>query len=518
MNTNDSHHNLSKTRFFTALASLLLSLQAVYFDDIINRDGIMYLQMVEAYLTGGLPAAQAIYDWPAFSILIAWAHQFTSLPIETTGFVLNSLFFILLTDALVLISSFLVATPRQLTIAAVLILCFTPINEYRDFILRDPGYWAFSSLALYQFMSFLNSPSYKAATLWQVFMVIAILFRIEGSVVLLGLPLFLLSAKKPIEGLKQIVQASYLLFIGLAAIVAFMLSRPDLIAAFGKLGSISDYLDWSIYTNTLSQYADVIKHQILNQYSEGYAAFILITGMLAMMAYKILKAFSVSYLIIYFTTASKTLQPHAKQLRQLLLYFLALNILILVTFLFKQYFISSRYTLMALLSILLLMMHSLCHGIERLWLGKNKLLLSIIALALFYSVADTSTMSSRKTYIKEAAIWVAHNLPKGSLVMTDDEFILYYFDAEKTSATLCVKKIYKQTSFLNGYAHTVPYTSGPCADAHSSNYHSYDYIIVVEKRGNTGLKDFLKTLDIEKIYHTGEERKDGATVYKVVEP
>ena len=510
--------NVTRIRIFTALASLLLSLQAVYFDDIINRDGIMYLQMVEAYLTGGLPAAQAIYNWPAFSILIAWIHQLTSLSIETTAFVLNSLFFILLTDALLLISSLLVASRRQLNIAAVLILCFMPINEYRDFILRDPGYWAFSSLALYQFMLFLNSSSYKTATLWQVFMVLAIFFRIEGSVVLLGLPLFLLFIRKPIEGLKQIIQASYLLIISLVAIIGFVLSQPDLMAAFGKLSTISLYLDLTKYTNTLTQYADVIKHQVLNRYSEGYAAFILITGMLAMLGYKILKAFSVSYLIIYFTTASKTLQPHAKQLQQLLLYFLALNILILITFLFKEYFISSRYTLMALLSILLIVIHSLCHGIERFWLSKNKLLLSIIALALFYSVADTSTMSSRKTYIKEAAIWAAHHLPEGSRVVTDDEFILYYFAAEKTPVTLCVKQVYKQTSFLKGYAHSMPYIYGVCAGDRSNSYLYYDYIIVVEKRRKTGLKDFLKTLDIERVYHTGKQSKDGASVYKVIKP
>ena len=516
MNTNNSHHNLSNTRFFTALASLLLSLQAVYFDDIINRDGIMYLQMVEAYLTGGLTAVRSIYDWPAFSILIAGVHQLTSLSIETTALILNSLFFILLTDALILISSLLVATPRQLTIAAVLILCFTPINEYRDFILRDPGYWAFASMALYQFMLFINSPSYKTATLWQVFMLIAILFRIEGSVVLLGLPLFLLFTRPPIEGLKKFAQVSYLLIVSLAAIVVFALSQPDIMAAFGKLGSISSYLDLSAYTDSLYQYADVIKHQILNRYSEDYAAFILMAGMIAMLAYKILKAFSVSYLIIYFTTASKTHQPHSKQLQQLLLYFLALNILILLAFLFKHYFISGRYTLLALLGLLLLVMHSLSHGIERLWLGKNKLLLSIIAFALFYSIADTSSQSGSKSYVKEVAIWAAHNLPKDSLVMTDDEFILYYFDAEKTSTTLCVKKIYKQTSFLNGYARIMPYTSAPCADAHSNNYHYYDYILMVEKQRNTGLKDFLKTLDIERVHHTGKQSKDGASVYKVI--
>jgi hypothetical protein len=510
--------NSTRVRIFTVLVSLLLSLQAVYFDDIINRDGIMYLQMVEAYLSGGLAATRIIFDWPAFPILVAWVHQITTFSIETSAFLTNSILFLLLTDALVLISGLIVSSQRQLIIASILILGFTPINEYRDFISRDVGYWAFSSLALYQFMLFIKSPNYKTATLWQVFMLIAILFRIEGSVILLALPLFLLFSRKPSEGLKRIIQASYLQIITLAAIVAFLLSQPDLMASFGKLSSISNYLDLSVYTNRLSQYTDVIEHQILNQYSEGYAAFILISGLLAMFAYKILKFFSVSYLIVYFVTASKTLPPHAKQLQQLLLYFFALNILILIAYLFKNYFISSRYTLMALISLLLIVMHSLSHGIERLWLGKNKVLLSVIAFALFYSVADTSTQSNRKTYIKDVAVWAAHNLPDDSLVMTDDHFILHYFDAEKTAASLCVKQLYKQSSFLKRYADTMPYTSGPCADIRSDSYLYFDYIIVVEKRRTTGLKDFLKTLNITMIHHTGKENKNGASVYKVIQP
>jgi hypothetical protein len=173
---------------------------------------------------------------------------------------------------------------------------------------------------------------------------------------------------------------------------------------------------------------------------------------------------------------------------------------------------------MALLSILLIVMYNICHGIERLWLRKNKLLLSIIALALFYSVADTSTMSSRKTYIKEAAIWAAHNLPKDSLIMTDDEFIFYYLEAEKTPVTLCVKQIYKQTSFLKGHLRRAPYIDGPCAKKVSSNYSYYDYIVVVEKRRNTGFKDLLKTLNIEKVFNAGKESKDSASVYKVIKP
>ncbi len=508
--------NLTRVRLFTMLASLLLSLQAVYFDDIINRDGIMYLQMVEAYLDGGLSAARAIYDWPAFSILIAWIHQLTSLSIETTGSILNSLLFILLTDALVLMSSLLVSSQRQLGIAALLILCFYPINEYRDFILRDPGYWAFASLALYQFMLFLNAPSYKSATLWQTYMVIAVLFRIEGSVLLLGLPLFLLFARKPIDGLKQVAQASYLLIITFTAIVTFVLSQPDLMAAFSKLESISSYLNLDRYNEVLTRSAGIIESQILNKYSEDYAALILVAGLLTMLAYKLLKTFSVSYLIIYFAATTKNDQPHNPQLQRLLIYFFTLNILILTSFLFKEYFISSRYAVLALAGLLLIVMSKVCQGIERFWLTKNKRLLAVIGLALFYNVADTSTLSSSKRYIKETAIWAAHNLPEDSLVMTDDEFMLYYFNAEKTSLTLCVKPLHQQTDFTTEYADKMPYTSGPCSDIHSNDYQYYDYLIVVEKRRYSELRRFLKTLDLELVFHTGTKRKDGASVYKVI--
>tara|TARA_R110002111_G_scaffold232912_1_gene293982 strand:+ start:433 stop:1998 length:1566 start_codon:yes stop_codon:yes gene_type:complete len=519
MDIQPANLNITRVRLLTAIASILLSFQAVYFDDIINRDGIMYLQMVEAYLTGGLSAAQAIYDWPAFSILIAWLHQLTSLSIETSGFILNSLFFILLTDALVLISSLLVTTQRQLSIAALLILCFTPINEYRDFILRDPGYWAFSSLALYQFMLFLHSPSFKSATLWQIFMGSAVLFRIEGSVILLALPLFLLFAKKPTEGLKQLIQASYLLIIALFGIIAFVLSQPDLMAAFSKLNSISTYLNLDTYVQKLLQYTGVIESQILNQFSEEYAQFILITGLLAMLAYKILKTFSVSYLIIYLAATKSTFeQPTFTQRQQLLLYFFTLNILILTSFLFKEYFISSRYTVLAVATLLLIVIPKVCQSIEYFWLTKNNLLLSIIGLSLFYSVADTSTLSSTKTYIKETAIWAAHNLPEDSLVMTDDEFMLYYFNAEKTPLTLCVKPLHQETDFTIEFASKMPYTSGPCAGVRSNDYQYYDYIIVVEKQRYTQLRKFLKTLDLKLIFHTETKHKDGASVYKVIKP
>ena len=517
MNTHGSLQNLNRVRVFTAFISLIFSLQTVYFDDLLNRDGILYLQTAELFMAEGLYATQGLLNWPFFPILISWLHKLTSLPLETAGFVLNGLLFILLTDALVLISSLLVATPRQLIIASILILGFTPINEFRDFIIRDPGYWAFTSLALYHFILFVNSPSFKAATLWQTFMIIAILFRVEGSVLLLGLPLYLLFIRKPIEGLRQAAQSSYLFVIGILLAITPLINHPNIVASFGKIHNVFNYLDLSSYATTLSVQTSLMQDQVLNKYSEDYAAFILITGMLSMFTYKILKGFSISYLIIYFITASRNLQPHAKNIQHLLLYFLALNVFLLLAFLFKEYFISVRYASMALIALLLLVMHSITHGIERLWLAKNTLLLSVIALAIFYNIADMSTTSNSKKYIKDTAIWAANNLPPNSLIMTDDQFMLYYFDREHPTSVVCVKSILQKTAFTIRYENNPTLNKGFCAAEKSNDYNSYDYILVVEKERHPKLISFLKTLNLKQIYYQENVHlNDRAAVYKVI--
>ncbi len=510
-----SNLNITRIRLFTVLVSLLLSLQAVYFDDILNRDGVMYLQMVEAYLSGGLAATRTIFDWPAFSILVAWVSQITPFSIETSAFVTNSILFLLLTDALVLISSLIVSSQRQLIIASILILGFTPINEYRDFIIRDVGYWAFCSLALYQFMKFLQSPSYCAASLWQALMLVAILFRIEGSVILLGLPAFLLFVHPLPAAFKQLFQTYYLLIISSIIVVVFVLSQTDIVTAFAKLASIpSTYLNFNEYVEKLITNSEIIKTHILNKYSKDYAPLMIVAGLLAMLTYKVLKLFSVSYLIIYLTTRLGNVITSRHQ--SLLLYFFSLNILILTIFLFKQYFVSGRYAVLALIGLLLIVIPRFCHNIEQFWLNRKLLPLTLIGLALFYSVADTATLSSSKTYIRDTALWAAHNLPIDSRVITDDEFTFYYFEREKVPITLCVKPILEPNDFTSEHAYKNPYTSGFCSEKRANDYRNYDYILVVEKERNSELITFLEALPIKRIHsNSNEQLNDSASIYKV---
>lgn len=77
-----TNNNFLKIRAFTALTSLLLSVFAYYSNDIINSDGILYMNMADAYLKGGLAETVKMFNWPFFSILVAYIHQFTSLSLK----------------------------------------------------------------------------------------------------------------------------------------------------------------------------------------------------------------------------------------------------------------------------------------------------------------------------------------------------------------------------------------------------------------------------------------------------
>ena len=511
-----SHLSVIQIRICAAFASLLISLFVILFDDIINQDGTLYIRAAELFLVEGIQSSVALYNWPTYSIIIAYFHQLTSISLESSALIINSFFFVLLTDALVLICRLIMSTHRQLVIAALLIICFMPLNEYRDYIFRDSGYWAFTSLALYQFMLFLKSPNLRNASLWQIFMIAAIFFRIEGSVILFALPLFLLliRTKKNFIAFKEILLTSYLSIIGVLAILIVLLSQLDVVAAYSKFdgASISTYIDLSFYTEKLTHATGIIESQILNKYSKDYATFIFLTGMFLMLILKLFEGFSFSYIIVYFMAASKGDHTSAKLYQQLFMYFFLVNILILIFFLYKEYFVTSRYLVMTLIGLFLFLAHRLVLGIEFLWLEKKILPLSIIALCLFYNLIDTLMMSYSKSYIKDIAVWSAQNVPSKSLLMTDNIYIEYYFDTKESSSMICRKSIETIVNPKKENGEKI----NTCASNSLTSYLHFDYIILVEKKYSETIKESIKKLRLEKIYHTSDRKGNRANIYKVI--
>ena len=514
IDNNLERYNLTQIRVFTAIASLIFSMNAVYFDDIINKDGILYLQTAELFLSGNMDEAYASFNWPSYSIIIAFFHKFTSIPLELSALILNSVFFVILTDALILISSLIFSVPRQLKISALLILCFMPVLDYRDYIIRDPGYWAFSCLALYHFMVFINSSRIIHGTLWQIFMITATSFRIEGVFLLIIVPLFLLLSKK-LRDEMVVRRLITCFFISITFLAAIPFIEGFNIKQFSKIYLVLNYMDLDFIFKQFTISAEILEHQVLNKYSAEYAGFILFFGFVVLLIYKVFEGFSISYIVIFLASFKNSSQLSNNLYYNFLVYFFIINLLILFVFLLKAHFISSRYIVLTLINLLLLLSFYMVTGIERLYLNKNKLLLGIIALCLSYNLLDASTTSRDKSYIKDISILSAQKVPEKSIVMVNDRAVFYYLTNEAAHLTVCfknIRKIDKKELRLKKDSCNI----GKQSQKYIKNYLYSDYILLVQKNNNYEDLRNLSSFDLEKIIQTKNQKKDKAVLYKVV--
>lgn len=511
---NTMRHNLTQIRVFTAIVSLIVSIYAIYSDDIINIDGILYLKAAELFVSGNMEAAFASYNWPFYSIIIALFHKLTSIPLELIALILNSVFFVLLTDALILISSLIFPVPRQLKISALLILCLMPILDYRDYIIRDPGYWAFVCIALYYFMVFLNSSRIIHGTLWQIFMIFAIFFRIEGIFLLITLPLFILLSKKLRDNLviRKLVSCFFVSII-LLATIPFM---EDLATKhFSKIYSILNYINLNFVFEKFIFSAEILERQVLNKWSEEYATFILFFGFLALLIYKVVEGFSISYILIFLASFKNSSQSSDTLYRDFFVYFLMLNSLVLLVFVLKENFISSRYVVLTSINLFLLLLFHMVTGIEQLYLNKNKLLLTIIFLCLSYNLIDSMSASRNKSYIKDIALLSAKKIPEKSMVMVNNKAAFYYLTKEAAHLTVCFLET-KQIDMKELKLKKDNCNIDNISQKYFKSYLYFDYILIINKNNNSEYFRNLSGFNLEQIIQTKNQKKDEAVLYKVV--
>lgn len=492
LNSLFSDLSLHNIRLFTAFFSLLFSVLAFSTDQLINSDGVLYLNMARAYIEGGLAATASMYNWPFFSILIAVIHQFTGLQLELSGQIINSLLFVVFTDALVLIANKLLSNLRYVFIASLLILCFSTLNDYRSYIIRDIGYWAFISISIYRIIIFLEKPNWQNGIYWQLSSLLALLFRVEAIVIILATPLFIVFQLGFRDGLKSAIKLFSLFLLGGVLAAAVFTQQQGMKSAFGKLLSVTEFLDHSSITEVFHEKATILGKELLSQYSERYGGMILASGLVYMLLAKIITGLSPLNLI-FFTMAKVQQKTGSSEsnTRRFLLFFIGINLIILLAFLFKHYFISTRYAVMLITALMLLMLPAMCRLIDDYWLAKNKFALTLIPFLLLASLIDTFTTSVTKGYIKETAIWASQNLPENSRVLTNDIFIDFYFHENEPKARLKLDRTLQTNK-------------------------QFDYFIVIEKRSHTETKKQYANWDLIPIHYSENARGDKAVIYKVL--
>ena len=169
---------LRDVRFPAILASLVLSAWCLFLDDVINNDGILYVRTAELISRGEWQAAIGSYKWFFYPLLMAIVGKLTGLSLELSAHVLNAGFTALTVVTFISLVRELGGSRSVVMAAAILVLLFPGLNEYRSFVIRDAGYIAFYTLALLLFVRNLKGPTWWLTTGWIATMVVATLFQI----------------------------------------------------------------------------------------------------------------------------------------------------------------------------------------------------------------------------------------------------------------------------------------------------------------------------------------------------
>ncbi|HSG92916.1 MAG TPA: hypothetical protein VK999_04330, partial [Methylotenera sp.] len=317
---------------------------------------------------------------------------------------------------------------------------------------------------------------------------------IEASIILLAMPLFLLFCDRKEPLLKSLLQLYILLLIaGLMAVIAMVIG-VGWTEAFGKLSSIPGYLDFASFQSRFADNAQIIADNILHPVADDDAGRVLFFGLVGMIAMTLLLGLSAAYLLILLLTWKVRMPIFASQESKAIAFFLLINIGILTVFCLQQYFVTSRYCVMAFVALFLLVLPRLTAFIDTIYVQRKRGLQVLVALLLIYSLGDVVYQSNSKTYIPQTAKWAAEQLPSDSKLLTSSAFIVYYADKYAGDD-------------LNISLH-------PTLEA----YQEFDYVVSVEKLDDRALNKQLTSMSLQAMFSYENERGDKASVYQVLKP
>ncbi|GJM06500.1 MAG: hypothetical protein DHS20C10_02340 [marine bacterium B5-7] len=360
-----------------------------------------------------------IYGWPLYSACIAFVAQLLHLPVVPAAHSIDALF-----DIITLLSAIAIihrtTHNRQLMwLTALIFLVFPFFNHFRADIMRGHGYCAFGILAFYYLIKTMEKPHWRWAVAWQCCMGLAMLFRIEGIVFLLLMPvslLFWVQNQSKLSWLSK--QYSLLLF----AVMALLLSYP-----FTK-----HWLHLSRFTDITFQFSHGIQktlaiyHSKINALAEHVMMYhphvnaipMFWFGLLGIYVTAILKLFGLALLALFGLTYWKNPRKPSSVLSQVLLSVAVINSLFGLFVVAQYLFLSQRYIILMALTILLV----IPFGLQRLLSHeKSWVRYATIGLIFYMAAASIGHFGRSKTYVIDAAQWLKQHYPTSHIFVNSQE-------------------------------------------------------------------------------------------------
>tara|TARA_R100001377_G_scaffold60476_1_gene36693 strand:- start:1142 stop:2662 length:1521 start_codon:yes stop_codon:yes gene_type:complete len=416
------------------LISLVLSVWHILVNPVPNTDAFDYVRTAHVYLDQGATAAFQWYPSASYPVMMGMLSQLTGVDLILSGQLINAVLFAVLVYAFITLSLEMRNTPRVALIAAIVVLAFPSVNEYRYYLIRDIGFLALMLLGAIQLSRYSKYPTNWSGFGFIAWTLLAALFRAEALVYLPLAPLALLSLGENTWAykLRALVKLeATLLALALIAFTALSIAGADVIGTLQAMLTI--YLPFlTASVEALSAQNSPLGIAIFGEYAANFSGQYLwafmFTGLSTILLIKLITGFGVPSLLLFlygYKEDAITLRDPALRIT---IAYMIIAFAILLAFLALTRFIATRYTLMFCLATLPLLVLTIDKFIEPMQRSaRRKLLQGVLTTLALFSVVDAhiSFVDSGRS-LDEAVQWLRDNGAQSEGVFTNSTYVAYF--------------------------------------------------------------------------------------------
>ena len=419
---------LHDVRVYAAAASLVLSAWAIYIDDVINNDGILYVRVAQLISQGEWNTAVSLHKWPFYSCLIALTGTVTGLDLEPAAHLLDALLLVLIVTSFITLVQILGGDRKTLVAAAAVILLYPGLNEYRSFVIRDFGYLGFYLLSLVFYFKTLNTDRWRLHAAWFASAIIAALFRIEGFALVLAM-LILIRAKHW-TGRNLVFKVS---LVVVPAFAAMFIAFSWWIVGTQTQAGIGEILRLTVTKlfQTAHSRLEILSELVLPKYSADHALIVLVVSGITILTVEILSRLTIVNAFLAAHAWYRNVLFPLSGAKRVWSALVIANLSILAAIVAGVFFLTGRFPLAFSLTVMLAVPFSLCVLYED-WRAKPRTVAArnwkfpVAAALIVLTGLSGMTRFTDKTYLKEGALWIKQNAHSNTKLMTNEIVVTHY--------------------------------------------------------------------------------------------
>lgn len=340
INFKNINHFFLNNFLYLFLSFFIFSFLVVFKNNEINNDGLLYLSQAYELSSQGYSLVFDLYPKSIYAVLIAFISNIFSISLYTSAKLINLFFLGIALYFYLLHIKLLYTSNKSIFIGLLLVFCCSPIfDSYASMIIRDHGFWALSMIGSYFFLKYCQTYSFKYTFLYQLMFFVSILFRQEGVLFLILLPLL------PIyKNLKfSVITKNYLLILLFlfSLVFSMLFNFGDFFSQF--INFYKFFLDKlnTFYSNFINNFPIYSSNEHLEFLLEKYN-FLFTLYLLFILFYSFFKSFGYIGFLLFFYIYKTKIYMNIKS-NKILLFLISIGIISVLLHFFYVYVISGRY-------------------------------------------------------------------------------------------------------------------------------------------------------------------------------